>query len=886
MEPRHRLTAALAGQYEIVREIGAGGMAVVYLARDVRHNRSVALKVLNPELAAVLGVERFLAEIQVTANLQHPNLLPLFDSGEADGMLFYVMPYVEGESLRARLEREKQLPVDEAVRIATAIAATLDYAHRRRVIHRDLKPENILLQDGQPLIADFGIALAVSNAGGARITQTGLSLGTPQYMSPEQATGDRAVDGRTDIYSLGAITYEMLVGDPPHHAGTVQAIIAKVLTEKPPSVRLSRPNVPESVDAAVMRALEKLAADRFGTANEFAAALKAHGVATSGVAAPVAHFPRALGAREAAAWALAGALAIAAAWEWRRAAIPAEAPVIRARLDLAADVHVDETMAGSSLAISPRGDVIAYTARAGQPFTAIRRTDALNARIIAGPNGLPIIGRNLTFSPDGRFLAFTEGNQVYKVAVDAAQATEVGTRTGGNAAPYGLTWGVNDTLYLGSFLGMSALPASGGPTRPIGTRDSVSILSGARWPLLLPDRRTLLFIAGRSASDLGRLGKLDLKTESTTIFDFPAAMILGIIQGQLVYVAPEGRILAVKFDDGSKRPVGDPIPLEEGVVLDPTTGAKISLSASGTLLYLKGRADYQLVIAGRNAAVPTPLFNQLRVFQNPRLSPDAKKVAVTVTGTGSPNIWIYDLGSNTFTQLTTEGSNARPEWSPDGKRVLYRSERAGKIGIWWQAADGSSPAELLYEPPYEPFEAVISPDSAWLVFRTAPGREYSRDVLAVPMRGERKILPLATGPATESMPRISPDGKWLAYQGSESGSFQVYVRPFPGAGAKTQVSVDGGWEPVWGRDGRELVYRDRQGAFISARVTTGDRFSIVDRRRVAIDDYLTDASHAGYDLFPDGRLLVLKRAGAESQTIIVHNWAREVREKTGQVRQP
>src|SRR6478735_7798892 len=202
------LSAALAERYLIERELGRGGMATVFLARDLRHDRLVALKVLDPDLGAVLGPERFLSEIRVTANLQHPNLLPLFDSGAADGMLFYVMPYVEGESLRARLEREKQLPVDEAIRMAIAMANALDYAHGHGVVHRDLKPENILLQHGNPVIADFGIALAVSNAGGSRVTQTGLSLGTPQYMSPEQAMSDRAIDRRSDIYSLGAVTYE------------------------------------------------------------------------------------------------------------------------------------------------------------------------------------------------------------------------------------------------------------------------------------------------------------------------------------------------------------------------------------------------------------------------------------------------------------------------------------------------------------------------------------------------------------------------------------------------------------------------------------------------------------------------------------------------------
>src|SRR5688572_7991087 len=292
-----KLASALESLYVVDREIGRGGMATVYLARDVKHKRNVALKVLNAELGAVLGVERFLSEIQVTANLQHPNLLPLFDSGEVNGLLYYVMPYVDGETLRARLEREKQLPVDEAVRIASAVASALGYAHRHNVIHRDLKPENILMLEGQPLIADFGIALAVSNAGGERITQTGLSLGTPQYMSPEQATGDRIVDGRTDIYSLGAMTYEMLTGEPPHIGHTSQAIIARLLTDKPRSVRASRPAVPEHVDATVQRALEKLPADRFSTAKEFADALQGRGGITTSSSAPAISSPPPTGAR-------------------------------------------------------------------------------------------------------------------------------------------------------------------------------------------------------------------------------------------------------------------------------------------------------------------------------------------------------------------------------------------------------------------------------------------------------------------------------------------------------------------------------------------------------------------------------------------------------------
>jgi len=270
-----RLGAALADRYRIERELGQGGMATVYLAHDLKHDRKVAVKVLKPELAAVLGAERFLAEIKVTANLQHPNLLPLFDSGGADGFLYYVMPYVEGETLRTRLDRERQLPVEEVVRLVPLMAGALDYAHARGVIHRDLKPENILLQSGQPVIADFGIALAVAQAGGSRVTETGLSLGTPHYMSPEQAAGDRDLDARSDQYALGAVTYEMLSGEPPHTGPTAQAIVARLLTEKPRSVCATRSGVPVAMDLAVARALAKVPADRFPSCGAFAQALVA-----------------------------------------------------------------------------------------------------------------------------------------------------------------------------------------------------------------------------------------------------------------------------------------------------------------------------------------------------------------------------------------------------------------------------------------------------------------------------------------------------------------------------------------------------------------------------------------------------------------------------------
>ncbi|MEO8030534.1 MAG: serine/threonine-protein kinase, partial [Gemmatimonadota bacterium] len=292
-----RLAAALADRYRIEREVGAGGMATVYLAQDLKHDRRVAIKVLRPELAAVIGVERFLREIQTIAALQHPHILGLIDSGtvEVEGQgsrvktnpstldpgpstfVYYVMPFIDGQSLRDRLNREKQLPINDAIRIATEVAGALDYAHRHGVIHRDIKPENIMLHDGSALVADFGIALAASKAGGSRMTETGMSLGTPTYMSPEQAMGEREITARSDVYALGAMTYEMLIGEPPFTGPTAQSIVAKVMTTEPAGLIVQRKSVPPAVEEAVLTALQKLPADRFASAAEFASALEGAG---------------------------------------------------------------------------------------------------------------------------------------------------------------------------------------------------------------------------------------------------------------------------------------------------------------------------------------------------------------------------------------------------------------------------------------------------------------------------------------------------------------------------------------------------------------------------------------------------------------------------------
>ncbi len=396
MPDTQKLGAALSDRYAIEREIGSGGMATVYLARDLKHDREVALKVLRADLSAVLGAGRFLKEISITARLDHPHILTLIDSGEADGILFYVLPLVRGESLRARLEREKQLPIDEALGIIRQVASALDYAHKQGVVHRDIKPENILLHEGEAVVADFGIALAMREAGGSRLTETGLSLGTPQYMSPEQATGDRSLDARSDIYSLGAVLYEMLAGEPPVTGPTVQAVIAKLITERPTRLRTVRDTVPEAVDAAVAKALAKVPADRFQTAAEFAAALGTR--ASVGAARPGP-------SRSPLVWVAAAALVVLAvlgAWFVKSKSGAGQRPGVvlsdRTQLTFTGDVQFP--------ALSPDGKQLAFFTRNCAEGSC---TYAIDVQDVGGTATHRVLDRataayGLTWSPDRRNL--------------------------------------------------------------------------------------------------------------------------------------------------------------------------------------------------------------------------------------------------------------------------------------------------------------------------------------------------------------------------------------------------------------------------------------------------------------------------------------------------
>jgi eukaryotic-like serine/threonine-protein kinase len=885
MNPVEQLNKSLIGRYTIDREIGAGGMATVYLARDERHKRAVALKVLKPELGAILGVERFLAEIQVTANLQHPNLLPLFDSGEANGLLFYVMPYVEGESLRARLEREKQLPIDEAVRIAVAVASALEYAHGHGVIHRDLKPENILLQSGQPVIADFGIALAVSNAGGARITQTGLSLGTPQYMSPEQATGDRAIDGRSDIYSLGAVTYEMLTGDAPHTGSTVQAIVAKVLTERPPSVRVARSAVPEHVAFAVDHALEKLPADRWSTAREFGEALQGRGPAlTSALAARGSagtsrgsrgrlHDPVvvALGAIALLAAGIVAATAAGALSFRGRAGAP---PTARFAITTPPGTRA---VLGTPwpAAITRDGSATAYFAelRSGAYQAFVRRSDELESRPIAGTDH----ATQLIFSPDGKWIAFEADGKLMKVQPEGGAAIAITDAASDNGAD----WSVRNEIVLGAdagFHGLSVVSADGGTPAEFTHPDSAHGETEHLWPVVLADGKTVLFTlwAGnlqRARLAVGTIGEPRIDRLSIT-----GIRPLGVFARRLIYIRADGVVMAVPFDVGARKVMGSAVPVLDSVIVCSSCNGNsaIQLSLGGAAAYMRGGVTSHMVWADAHGALRA-VSPEGRAFAKVRLSPDGRLIAAEILGAGQSDIWIYDLATSTFSRLTSGGNNKSPDWTADGRNILFTSDRSGRPAVWTQLADGSAPAEKLADAP-DVSGQVISPDGHTLL--VTEFRDNRFDLFTVPLRGSDSAKAYPGGNSTfQAQARFSPDGRWVALVTDEPG--EVFVRSFPDAGANVQVSMGGGGEPVWSRDGRRLFYRSGRKLMV-ATVATSPSFRVMSRDSVLTGTFVDGTPDGGaWDVSKDGaRFLMLQPDGGELSLVAVMNWLTELEAKT------
>ena len=610
-----RLNQALEGRYQIDRELGEGGMATVYLADDLKHERKVALKVLKPELAAVVGAERFLAEIKTTANLTHPHILPLFDSGEADGFLFYVMPYVEGESLRERLDREHQLPVDEAVKITTDLAEALDYAHRHKIIHRDIKPANILMHEGRPLIADFGIALAIGAAGGGRLTETGLSLGTPFYMSPEQATGEQFVGSATDTYALGVVLYEMLTGDPPYMGSTAQAVLGQIIAGEAVSATKKRASVPANVDAAIRKALEKLPADRFTSAQELARALTDRGFRstepderTAGVAS--------VNWRRAALGSTAMALGFASAFAWSLTRTDSNSTG-RFSINLPDSVpmaYIGSASLGNgrrALAISRDGAMLVYVGnRGGVNRLYTRPINSYEIDVLPRTEG----AYNPFFSPDGRWVGFFVGNEVRKVSLDGQDPVPLGTVIN----PMGADWGLDDQIVVGNEGGtLTQISAEGGSTTIL--RDRRLLGGGFLYPQILPASTGILTTdwLGARVSDVAT-------GEDYPIRDFVTNSRY-VDSGHLIW-SQLSTLFAARFDLRGRRIAGQVVPILSGVRTEIYGVSQWDASDNGMLVYAAGAAVSTLALTWVTGGGPEPLPFEGTAHGTFELSPDETRL--------------------------------------------------------------------------------------------------------------------------------------------------------------------------------------------------------------------------------------------------------------------
>ena len=880
------LSAALADRYRIERQLGEGGMATVYLAEDLKHDRKVALKVLRPELGVVIGADRFLQEIKTTARLQHPHILPLYDSGSTaaahgggTGLLYYVMPYVEGETLREKLDREQQLGIDEALNIATEVADALQYAHDQGVIHRDIKPENVLLRNGRAYVADFGIALAVSAAAGGRLTETGLSLGTPHYMSPEQATADTHINNRSDIYALGSVLYELLTGEPPHTGPSAQAIIAKIVADVARPVHELRKAVPPHVSAALAKALEKIPADRFDSAKAFVEALRNPAFTWPVTTATTVVFPAPTSRRLARPALVAVALLATAlaAWGWMRPS--STTSVARYTTSLGALGNLDGITFGVEAALSPDGAFLVFRnplTGPGQLF--IKRRDEVVARPLAGTEG----GSGPFFSPDGAWIGFVADGQLRRIP-----------STGG--ASLKLEDSVPVLYNRGAWLEDGSIvyyDASARTLRLLGSGEVKSKLIvsretlGGRFPWLpspLPASRGVLFTAHLTQC----VGPVSCRPSRVYVYDARRDTVRALFDdaigawyaptGHVLYLTSAGTLMAAPWDNSTLAPTGKAV-----AVLDGIQAPAFLLSDEGTAYYLLGRSEFApgavpnaTVVWVDRGGLVEPVDSTWQVNTGGTysglmeidwglaLSPDGRRIALTLLTDLGTDIWIKQLSNGPVSRLTQyAGADRSPAWAPDGRTLTFLSDRpmgngsakqVNSFNVWEQAADGTGESKLAAQ------TGVNS---------------LTRSIVTTGSNATGAVL--------------SPDSRWIAYVSNEQGANELFVRPFPDVnGGKWQVSSGGGSAPVWAHNGRELFYA-ANGKMHVVSIRSGSPFSAEPPRvlfRIP-DDIRAESPIGGtFAISPDDRRFLMVRdnkwedmAGTPT-LVVVQNFFDELRAK-------
>ena len=872
------------GVYEIQSLVGAGGMGEVYKARDTRLDRTVAIKVLPPHLADDRDrYQRFEREARAVASLDHPHIGALYDVGQDEGVHFLVMQYLDGETLASRLAKGP-LPIEQALRYAIDIADALDHAHRRGIVHRDLKPGNIILTKAGATLLDFGLAKwrAAANvlmreftaAATQRdsLTEEGTIVGTLHYMAPEQIEG-KATDVRTDMFAFGVVLYEMVTGQNAFDGTSAASVAAAILDKQPPSLSTVQPLTPAALDHVVEACLAKDPDERWQSAGDVARQLR--WIAESGGHTPFAVAPSASQWNRRSVLLVGGALLLstliveAAVWRGTRS-LSATAP-----LQVTRSIIPTAMSLLNQVALSPDGSLLAYGGeRDGKSQIYVRRLDDLDEK--------PIVESDEAccpfFSPDGRWLAFSDGNKLMKVAASGGAPQTICDCSGSR---WGASWGADGTIVFApkARSGLFRVAAAGGMAQVFTVLDREKHEKSHRHPHFLPDGKSVVFTVTTSdmnSFDEARIAVVSLATGQRHVVLDGGTNPRFVSTGHLLYV--RGRsLIAVPFDLRGLAIVGQPAPVVEGVsVLDDGGVADFDIAENGLMAYVRGDAHERrdrVVWVDRQGRTE-PAIDARRPFGGLRLSPDGQRLALSIEG---PNdqVWLDDLTRHTLSRLTFGWDNMGPTWTPDGKRIVFRSNRDGPYNLYWQPSDSSGPAERLTNSPHEQSARSWSPDGKILAFvEDDPTTKY--DIWLLTVEPERRVRPLIQGPFNEFMPTLSPDGRLLAYVSDETGRQEVYVQPFPNLGAKWQISTNGGFAPRWEPHERELYYQNG-GKLMAVAIQT--HATLV----AAAPRLLFDGPYVGmYDVARDGRFIMIEHKPSEEpspQITLVQNWFEELKRR-------
>ncbi|MGA9885000.1 MAG: protein kinase [Candidatus Acidiferrales bacterium] len=873
------------GSYEILAAIGAGGMGEVYRARDAKLGRDVALKVLPEAFARDSErMARFQREAKLLASLNHPNIAAIYgfeDSGLTHAL---VMELVEGPTLADRIA-SAPIPIDEALRIARQIADALEYAHERGIVHRDLKPANVkVTPDDAVKVLDFGLAKAIEGDASSMdinnsptmsrmATMQGVLLGTAAYMSPEQAKA-KPVDRRADIWAFGCVLYEMLTGKMAFYGETVTDTLAAVIRAEPDWTLLPS-NTPARVRVLLQRCLQKDAKQRLQAIGDARISLdEVLSGATEPTSSAIAATP--VSRRQTILWSSAVALiaaAIAGLVVW--IVKPSPAPPQRAVTRTVINLPLGQRLAGFNnlvLALSPNGSQLAYVATTEGEGGAtqqiyLRKMDSLAANPVPGTEGAV----DPFFSPDGQWLGFFADGKLKKISVTGGPAQILAD----DVTPTGASWSKQGTIAFSSGpRPIYKVSDGGGTPQPLTHLERGEI--GHTWPDFLPGGKAVLFSNGSGifAQPIGTGGRRNLTPGGIS----PRYLS----SGYLIY-AQGGDLMAVRFDPQRLAVKGTPVPVVGNVIQEPVPApAQYSVSATGSLVYVPGsaQASQSRLVWVRRSGTEQPLPAPAGDYGSPRLSPDGQHVAL-VSGN---QIWIYDLARDTLTRFTFGGSvNMYPAWTPDGKRIAFASNRQGPVNLYWQKSDGSGGLERLTTNAHIQVPLSWSPNGQLLAFEElAPATGGGTDIWVLRM-SDRKAETFLQNSANVDAPQFSPDGRWMAYVSDESGRNEIYVQPYPGPGGKYQISTDGGTEPVWNRNGRELFYRSGD-KMMSVDITTEPSFSAGNPKMLFQGGYISNTAGAfpAFDVSPDGqRFLMLKpvtqQQAAPTQINVVLNWAEELK---------